>query len=386
MLFALLLSVLTFPSCPASSSYHTTSGLLSSLRSLAHTCPYATLHHGHAHGLDSAIPILTLSCGQCNTTTVRLLLTFGEHGRERITSELALHLARYTCAHPAVLGVATVVLVPLVNAYSRRRAERWDGCARTNAAGVDLNRNYGYRWGERESGSVAEEAPGRGAFSEGETRVVAAVARRVRPDVYISVHSGAEAVLVPWDSGGNVGGRVLEMGREVGRRHCGGCAVGNAGEVFGYRAFGTGVDYMYGVVGVGVVMTVEIYGRRMEECERMFNPREGEMEGVLRKWEGVLETVVGMGVGGGTGSGGRKGAWEWERKEEVGDSVWFVEDGGRRLMGRIVVVGVGMAGMGVGVWLRRGREGRRGGKKKKKKKGREKREWGGGTEMEDSGG
>lgn len=226
-------------------------------------------------------------------------------------------------------------------------AERSDACARTNAAGVDLNRNYGYRWGERDEGSVVEEEPpGRRAFSERETQVVAEVARRVRPNAYISVHSGAEAVLVPWDSGENVGGALLHMGREVGRSHCGGCAVGSAGEVFGYRAFGTAVDYMYGVVGVGVVMTVEIYGGREEEgCEQMFNPRIGEVGGVLRRWEGILETVVGLGVGEGRG-------WNVLREglEEEENGVWFVRERGEGWVKEVWWMWVGwIVGIGIGV-------------------------------------
>lgn len=203
-----------------------------------------------------------------------------------------------------------------------------------------------------------EEAPGRAAFSEGETRVVKAVAREVRPNVYLSVHSGAEAVLVPWDSGRNVGGRLLEVGRRVGRRHCGECAVGTAGEVFGYRAFGTAVDYMYGVVGVEVVMTVEIYGGGDgEECEWMFNPRREEVGRVLRRWEGILETVVGLGVGEGRGWNGLRERWDG------GEEVWFVRERRQGWMKKVEWVWMGGIGIGVVAWTwgeRRRKTGTRG--------------------------
>ncbi|MEK6276487.1 MAG: DUF2817 domain-containing protein [Actinomycetota bacterium] len=67
---------------------------------------------------------------------------------------------------------------------------------RRNAHGVDLNRNFGYRW----SGGVGANSgyyPGPAAWSEPEARTVRRFARRIRPDVSIWYHQPWGQVLAP---------------------------------------------------------------------------------------------------------------------------------------------------------------------------------------------
>jgi protein MpaA len=56
---------------------------------------------------------------------------------------------------------------------------------RQNARGVDLNRNFPFRW---EPGPRGRYYPGRRALSERETRIAARLVDRIRPDVTIWFH------------------------------------------------------------------------------------------------------------------------------------------------------------------------------------------------------
>ena len=120
---------------------------------------------------------------------VRAMLVFGEHSRELVPPELALRLMTDAChlqhardaasdgvALPRFAGVSgdaaaastgaaaanaavyaaavdylvsqpfALKLVPLANPWGRRQVEQGDYCRRTNAAAVDLNRNWDSHW------------------------------------------------------------------------------------------------------------------------------------------------------------------------------------------------------------------------------------------------
>lgn len=303
-------TTLALPTAPPA-VYHSTDALLTSLRTVASSCPHASVHWAsvipspattqaqHARLLVITIS-LNLSTLPLRTLHARpvILAAFGEHGRERITSELALSTLRFLCTlSPPVLSRARIVLLPLVNDAGRRLVEAGDVCHRGNAAAVDVNRNFVLRWGVRDSGtSLDEDSPGPHPLSEPESRVLDAVANTLKPAAYVSVHSGETAVLTPWDHGGvAVRGIVRDLAGFVASVHCRGCPVGNAAATIGYRAYGTGADHMHGVIGVPFVYTLEVYGdgdARDDECERMFNPmRKEQFEEVMRNWSDVLGTV-----------------------------------------------------------------------------------------------
>ena len=68
---------------------------------------------------------------------------------------------------------------------------------RQNARGVDLNRNFPYRW---RSGPRGRYYPGRRAASEPETRIAMRLIRRIEPDVTIWFHQPLSLV----DASGDV--------------------------------------------------------------------------------------------------------------------------------------------------------------------------------------
>jgi len=108
-----------------------------------------------------------------------VLLVGAIHGNETAGMAVARRLARAAAPRGADLWV-----VPTVNP---------DGVAagtRGNARGVDLNRNFPFRW--RHLGGL--EYSGSGPLSEPESRAAVRLIRRVRPDVTIWFHQPLDLV------------------------------------------------------------------------------------------------------------------------------------------------------------------------------------------------
>lgn len=246
---------------------------------------------------------------------LRILAAFGEHGREFISAEVALRLVERICAPvgPDVdenlraqllreLRRTEIILVPIVNEASRRLAESGRLCERLNARGVDINRNFGHSWGLSDKTTVPEEErPGHAPFSEFESRAIHVLARHVQPHAYISFHSGGHAVVMPWDSTGELPSSSMVqkdlkyVADVIHGTHCPVCQVGTAEKIFGYRAFGTGVDFMHGIMHVPIALTLEVYGDESaghEDCFRFFNPASVDgYKDAINNWAHAFETM-----------------------------------------------------------------------------------------------
>jgi carboxypeptidase T len=155
------------------------------------------------------------------------------HAREYVTAELATRFAEYLVNaygnDPDItwlLDYSEVQILPVANPDGRKLAETgwlWrkntdnrDGCSVANAYGIDLNRNYDFKWG----GAGASPEPcnevylGRSAASEPETQALQAYLTALYPDrrgpldgdaapadtsgLLISLHSYGQLVLWPW--------------------------------------------------------------------------------------------------------------------------------------------------------------------------------------------
>jgi len=242
------------------------------------------------------LPVITVTDSSVDESEKEtLLLVFGEHGREIITTEISLWLVKLLTGDVAeillwpafknmqaknadngrgeggkmsawighLLRRVTFKLVPVANIEGRRRVEAGDLCLRVKPNGVDLNRNYplAFRSSPRRSADYGGPFP----LSEPESRIIQSQARgKNRPRLYASVHSGEWALYIPWDSKKQRGERLpgdTERLLEAMNVHCR-CMNGPAGLVSGYLALGSGMDYMYAMENVTYPLTLEVYGPR----------------------------------------------------------------------------------------------------------------------------
>ncbi|KAK9867007.1 hypothetical protein WJX84_010715 [Apatococcus fuscideae] len=263
----------------------------------------------------SSMQVVTVEPGgltEDHSNKIRLLLAFGEHGRELITTETSFRLLRLFAdpgsamdiveaqgASPhrirSVLHRSVFKIMPMFNMGGRKKVEAGELCERKNGRGVDTNRNWDIHWGFQEKDyDPSEEYPGTAPFSEPETQILKALAEDFKPHVWLNVHSGMEALFMPYDHvatipTGPAAEATYNILEELNMVSCRGqCAVGSGGESVGYLAHGTATDYMYERLKVPLSFTWEIYGDStadFHDCFRMFNPLDrSEMEEVADNW------------------------------------------------------------------------------------------------------
>mmetsp|Transcript_12451 Transcript_12451/g.33975 ORF Transcript_12451/g.33975 Transcript_12451/m.33975 type:complete len:413 (-) Transcript_12451:223-1461(-) len=244
-----------------------------------------------------------------HASKARVLIDYGEHAREFISAELGLRLLQVLADPAAVIRavgdvqrgqhIVTLLdrvvftILPMENANGRDTVERGQLCERKNGRGVDTNRNWSVDWGKKEKDySAAEEDPGAGPFSEPETQLVLEIARAFQPHVWLNVHSGMEAMFVPWDHQSKVApeaSEALKILQTIKRDlFTSRCVVGSGGKSVGYLAHGTATDFMFQELKVPLSYTWEIYGdlkADVNDCFRMFNPiGRKEVEATIELW------------------------------------------------------------------------------------------------------
>jgi murein peptide amidase A len=132
-------------------------------------------------------PITAAQIGDSAGTRVALLVGV-IHGDERAGLHVVRALKREASRQTSALSGTQLWAIATVN------PDGLTAHARTNAHGVDLNRNFPSRW----SGNVPHSSgyyPGPRPASEPETRALMAFARRIRPDISIWYHQPWGAVL-----------------------------------------------------------------------------------------------------------------------------------------------------------------------------------------------
>lgn len=145
-------------------------------------------------------------------------------------------------------------IVPMVNpdgvVYSMEKSRYWRKNRRDNGGtfGVDLNRNYGYQWGNvgaSNSGS-SDTYHGTGPFSEPEAVAIRDLALREHFQASISYHTYSELVLYPFGYGYNIPNPDVKvftkMAGDMARFN--GYRPKNSAEL--YPAMGDSDDYLYG--------------------------------------------------------------------------------------------------------------------------------------------
>ncbi|KAG2243159.1 hypothetical protein Bca52824_095003 [Brassica carinata] len=196
--------------------YHSSDDLVEQIHSLVHRHPdklsIETFKSGNK-GYNAEVNVVTYCRGgrqSDDRSNFRILLTFGQHGRELITSELAFRilsilseeqfLPNINGGQPSttpswtnsltdnyIFSFFWKKLVPIENFNGRKRVEAGDLCERRNGRGVDLNRNWGVDWGKKEKDyDPYEENPGTAPFSEPETQIMRKLAISFDPHIWIN--------------------------------------------------------------------------------------------------------------------------------------------------------------------------------------------------------
>ena len=153
---------------------------------------------------------------EANGDKLRVGIIFGEHGREIITTEVAMFLAD-TLADLTFASLAEVMgshhdaervmnaldrtvlhFIPVENKNGRRHVESGGGeayCERQNGRFVDPNRNYPVHWGHKPPDyRPSEEFPGIAPLSEPETRLMFRWIYAVEPHAMLNIHSGMVSI------------------------------------------------------------------------------------------------------------------------------------------------------------------------------------------------
>jgi len=138
------------------------------------------------------------------------------HAREWISVEVPFLMGKYLAENYAsdpevkrIVDQSEIWIVPLVNPdgleYTLHVYRYWRKNRRDNGQGnfgVDINRNYGYKWGIDNEGSspspASEVYRGTAAFSEPEARAVRDLFLRKNFQAMISFHSFSQVILYPW--------------------------------------------------------------------------------------------------------------------------------------------------------------------------------------------
>ncbi|KAG8494325.1 hypothetical protein CXB51_012129 [Gossypium anomalum] len=279
--------------------YHSGEGLIEKIKSLVHRHPdKLTVETIQAGTKDYKADITVVTYSQNweqsgDKSKLRILLSFGQHARELISSELALRILSAlgeeqfppemdpASLHDTLENVV-IKIVPMENLNGRKIVDAGELCERKNGRGVDLNRNWAVNWGKKEKDyDPAEEYPGTAPFSEPETQIMRELAVSFNPHIWVNVHSGTDGLFMPYDHkkstpDGLPSQRMRELLDELNVLYCSNrCLVGSGGTAVGYLAHGTATDYMYDVVRVPMAFTFEIYGDDKAsgaDCFKMFNP------------------------------------------------------------------------------------------------------------------
>jgi len=257
--------------------YHSADEIHSSMQDLVTNCQGAQLslsqttemnageHAGQAVSLD----VVRIQ-REGNQPKKKAMLVYGEHARELISPESALHFAQTLCGHgpeaqraSKVLDNVSFLLVPNANPLGRKMVEDGYYCKRTNEDGVDLNRNFGDTH-KADENKGDETNAGPSGFSEPESKMLKSLIDEERPDIYLSIHSGAYLLGTPFgysaDREPENEANMMQVLQPISEKYCKGeCPYGNLAELIHYDSPGCDIDYVSEQLNTPYVYTWEIY-------------------------------------------------------------------------------------------------------------------------------
>lgn len=191
-------------------------------------------------------------------------------------------------------------LVPMVNPDGSNKVWTGDYMWRKNVRndqGVDINRNYPYKWGACNGSSSspwAENYRGPSAASEPETQVMMKFIERVKPVYSISYHSYGGMVIHPYGCEGELPSpedKVVESSKDIGKllSH----RVGAAWQIL-YDVDGGDIDWMYGVHHV-LPFVIEL-GTDSDGFQPPYSRRDPVVTQNRLAWKYLLAKMTGVGA------------------------------------------------------------------------------------------
>jgi carboxypeptidase T len=247
---------------------------------------------------------------ELNENEPTILFNSMHHAREVMTPEVGIDIISYILenfeANEQVrswLENSQIWVVPMLNVDGNNKV--WNGSSmwRKNTRGghgVDINRNYPYKWGtcNGSSGSTwSDTYRGASAGSEPETQALMNFTRDIKPVFNISFHSYSEMVLYPFGcSGAKTGMHDLvssigqKMAKDIGYVH------GTPWEIL-YSVDGGDVDWMYDQQGT-IPYVIEVSSRSEGFQPSYSQWRNKTVERVRPAWQLLLERVRQSGVKG----------------------------------------------------------------------------------------
>lgn len=150
--------------------------------------------------------VVHLSNDFTNKTRKSIWINGGQHAREWLAPAACLYLIQYALSNPTILNKFNLLIAPNLNPdgyeYSRLSNRYWRKNKRTNkdgTIGVDLNRNWDFKWNQINGGGStgSEVYPGTGPASEPEVLFTSnyILANRTKIAAGIDVHTYGELVL-----------------------------------------------------------------------------------------------------------------------------------------------------------------------------------------------
>jgi hypothetical protein len=246
--------------------------------------------------------VLVLGADAERPNKPKLFIHSAMHAREYTTAALTLDFAKYLANNQNVnadvnwiLDEHEIHVLFMMNPDGRKQAEAglfW----RKNASqfycgvdsdqrGVDLNRNFSFRWNSVEGGSSPEECSptyrGPEPASEPETQAVEAYVRALFPDnrgdedtdaapantpgLHLDIHSSGGMVIWPWGNTTELAPNAVAL-QTLGRKFAAFNGYAPFQSVGLYPTDGTSDNVSYGELGIAAI-TFELGNTFFEECK-----------------------------------------------------------------------------------------------------------------------
>jgi hypothetical protein len=253
---------------------------------------------------DESVDGWKLKTATFGTGDTKVMYVFGIHGREYLGAEVGLALMKRLCNEEGdsrideLLKKATFKMFPLMNPSGRAgnlpekkiSSNHGEECVlrRTNANGIDLNRNFNVHFSDGDSMPGAVDWRGEKSMSQVESKLLAKIGASFKPDLYIDVHTGAFATLtplsyttqdIPKDDMSALMNLLVAVKGSKGFTFTSLPDAGQGSQLL-YVAMGTTMDYFYEVLGTPYAYTWETYDQeRVASLNNLMSHRSrGEMQ------------------------------------------------------------------------------------------------------------